>query len=1070
MNTLVSAFLRVAGAAFFVFSFLPSLLADPSDILGNWELGSGSVIRVSENGGSYRGVYEELTQSQLDLGIEYGSEAFVLTWDGSKYTGSASLYYGEAELRTCPGLAEQRGELELRMNPEGALVGWLQNYGVNADCEPEASERFELSLDRLRYRASSEGAFRALLSDGESYVTCFESEFEEGFLAEGRWKSINEDGSIFRAEFEVDTSEGRADLSYLIADVSEIEIPVNSKIPAPDLKGVEAYFKALSAEDLQKFTDALSTVAATLVLMPDGPALPAEEAEAEEEPPPVPEDLNPNLESDMTGLPGRSPLVERVRLIEEGGSPRMVELFFRRGDTSKLRVTQNNREMEVVARHSRSIVARLLDTSMTVVSVRGELIEDGRIYPGNYYRVRLAPEPEVPIRPQISRIELVRREGFRGLRILGKWSSFGELRVAETNRRLSIAERKSGELLVELPQDMDGERTLRLQTIHDNRVYFGNHYKIAIPRLVIERPLDPEEDERNEYLRPRIIWITDTNPIPGGRIEVVGIWPDESYKAVSFTAGAAPPILGRVINSSRSRMTVEVPTGLAPGRVEVRVSSTRDGVTTHSDRKKIKIYATREEAATSVKGNLQSAVQGSLESVLENNLIMGVARAVSTFTQKKGRFRYPVFSVDAEVAPGTVPLKWLVVIEGEFRKRYKDATFELLVALVPSKRESAYVNKMEDVGLSLVKIAKLDITRNEAGQKIFRFQVTNEALAERLGITGIDFNSDSDEILLANLFELNLEEEGIELAYNTENNSIRLAVEKGDRRLEINVGGEDEDENGEEPPPIVNLKHNAHRVIDGRRHEFTLDHGRLGTRLRGRVRAGDSETSRELMTWEMDMDDRAREPGEPIPNVDMKVTLDPYRTGTGRVRLLGEAKIRDHNLKGLDFRTDITGSDTVRALNFGLSYEGEDENRERKWKLSSGIRTEFDTLDLELGLTGDVEARVGPSRTLNSIKATGRLDVELEAKRFDVELYVGGEYERIYRGNRMPGENWRVFGGSTIEFMKVGLNFEGAYVRRDGERSWEATGGLELGGLLSTLSKQVADDDEFELFREGSDD
>lgn len=572
------------------------------------------------------------------------------------------------------------------------------------------------------------------------------------------------------------------------------------------------------------------------------------------------------------------------------------------------------------------------------------------------------------------------------------------------------------------------------------------------PPLPPAPPIEPNEE--NLYGTPKILWVSAEIPIPGAKASIVGIFPPDGNLTVT---GNGKPLDSYRFN--QSRLSFVIPQD-AREKIEIVVTREHEGRRYPSAPQKLLLFEDVEDAPGWVRSNLDSQIQGFLESWLFRESTRGLSRAIATFTTKMGRFRYPLFSAEADGPSEIKGCRWLVVIEGEFRNRYKDADFELLIALVPPGQTDAFVDNLDDTGLELIPVGKLKIRKDQNGQKTFEFEVTNLEFAEKLGLGKISFNQDEGSISLSKFFYCNLEKEGVSLTLHPKEKRIHLSVRKDQSLLSVSAS--------EKEGITLNLSETETRIVNNRRHEYQRSfeevNGDIGTSIRGTVRDRADPGAPILLSYRIGMDDRGRERGEGIPNVDADVTIHLYDAASHRIFGSVETKgsIRESQLDAASVRYRHQASGPIRQTEFGFAYQR--EQNEKSWKLDAKARGEIGEIDTEFGVFGSLEARTDRGiHVLNSIRAEGGVEAEFDVKKLGVKLRVGGEYKREFRPQQQ--ETFRVFGSGTLAYKKVELILEGAYGNMRGNTQGEFSAGLDLGGIFKAAASLSGHENRVNLFK-----
>jgi hypothetical protein len=525
---------------------------------------------------------------------------------------------------------------------------------------------------------------------------------------------------------------------------------------------------------------------------------------------------------------------------------------------------------------------------------------------------------------------------------------------------------------------------------------------------------------------PQILWLHTEQPYPGGTLYIVGNFDEPESAEVTFEP-VGPPMArhpAEILARGKTFLRVRIPAVEDEWAVVVRCAGRA------SDRHEIDI-GKREDEQELRGANINGLVTGLLSDLLRHEVVADISRFGHVFSRKQGRFRYLIGSRSGEVMVGNERrrLRWLVLLDGEFKNGYKDATFTISLALVGSGQSDAVLDFNEGGILEWVPVLRINLLTDEQGKKKYTTTIVHPDLANVLGVT---WNQDDRSVILDKVLGFDLAEEGIHVWYDTRAKQAGVRLGTPESSLELRAG--------EEGSTLVQTQREVH-VIDGRRHEFTRTHHTddkgLNTELGWQIPLGDQDSAgnpEQTLRMTLRMPEREAERGE---SSDLSGRIDLFRAGRA---VAIDFSTRDRELSRARFDLNLSGEKD--SLNIYGGFERPASGGER-W--STGLRAKTEVLrgdvELESGFSAVVDRKRGNTEQLE-LRADVKVEIE---KLLNLALSVEGAYKRTM--GRAGGERFEVSATGQIEVLKVELAVTGRAYWEGSQRGAEVELGLDLMGL-----------------------
>jgi len=563
----------------------------------------------------------------------------------------------------------------------------------------------------------------------------------------------------------------------------------------------------------------------------------------------------------------------------------------------------------------------------------------------------------------------------------------------------------------------------------------------------------PANANANQGQKPFIIWVNSYDNKPGGSLEIHGRFNEDHPLSVTIDGKEAD-----VIERSASILLVKIPESARPGKRKTIVKITVDDEVLESEDKKFKILKVGEKL-NAVTEFYQETVGDIIAKALRSPYLDWIIGTGHQFNQKRGRFRHSITSKEADIdGTGRGLYRWLIFIDGEFRNKYKDATFELKVSLVPKNGVKAFFNNMNALGIKSQSVAKV-IIKTVNGEKVIDVKILNDKLSSALGIS---YNSDKKLVTLTEIFGFSLSDRNLKLNYNDDTKEISVSAENEVSKFEVK-GSLDKD-NDEALGVYFDQKHTTEYAELS--HEMTYGlrpiAGDIGMKLTGVIKDKDGgDSAKTYLTWELGLDDRARRPGTPIPNATFKLAGHVFddKNALGVVEFSGD--ILDSKLDKLQAQYTALNVPTLKRAQFGFRQSRLREMNGTSWTVFGNIKGEVDSdVEFEFGLSSELEGRFDSKRHLTNLIVKGDATLGFDVSKVKLEFGVGGQLHNIKRPERE--KRYRVSGFGQAELWKIGVRVEGGYGNLHSDKeSADLKLGIDLGGLWGSSAKFLKQEDKY---------
>lgn len=552
---------------------------------------------------------------------------------------------------------------------------------------------------------------------------------------------------------------------------------------------------------------------------------------------------------------------------------------------------------------------------------------------------------------------------------------------------------------------------------------------------------------------PLLLWVSSYEPNPGGVINLSGRFKNNWDLTVKINDVEVP-----IADSTDNFITAQIPAEQEPGKVKVKIIRTLNGEELTSDQKDFEILPPG-ESPSSLITFFEEKVGSMIKAIFSSPYLDYIYGTWHKFSNNGGPFRHCVLSLECDQEAGMPPMQWLVIIDGELRRRYKDATLTLKLALVPKNGVNAFLQNMNARARLIKEIAVVDF-RQENGDCIVDIRILNDEIGSAFGLS---VNQDKRIYTLENFFGLSLEEIGLKLSYDQGNNDIIIASENTSGKFEI----KSDLDNGD-----ILLKHSQHYVYEaeGWRHSYTLScdkiNSDIGSSIKGGLRKVDANNDEDLISYEILMDNRAREPGEPIPNAIIKLTGNIFvdnELALAPDRKAGElkfsAEMKDYKLSSLDAAYNTINVGRINNGTLGFRYRPLDDTNEHSWNVYTKIEGQLNEVDVQFAASAELEGIFTSGKRLSSLTFTGEAKMGFNISDLEIGLGVSGKLQRI----RMPERNtrYRIAGIGEIGFKKIKVIIEGGYGTFSSDRpQGDLSLNLTLGGIFEVILKLFQQDNE----------